>query len=1220
MLLGIVVFASAQVAGPDEMMKGIEFTRASSVYPYNSGSARQALERLAATGANWVTIVPVWWMSDTGASNIFWMLDQSPSDAEVRQAVRWARQLGLEVFMKPEVHCLSGVWQGHHDPHDEVWFYSYSSFIRHFAELAQEETCAMFCAGAELDKSADEPWERDQWLAIIGYVKSKFLGPVTYAADWRTYPSIPFWDAVDVIGINAYFPLSDDAVPHPLSDTVKYLAGVWKNRWIPEIEGFRNAHNWADTVKPIILTELGYRSIEGCYRYPWDEQIAAPCDGRMQRHCYIAGLHSLLGRPWFAGWFWHEWTTDPDQGGTEDLSYSPKGKPAQEVLRRWFAAVGTQRGISMAADRHHSDIYEWPRTELAVESLARTWAEWVTIVPVGWMDSIGSDGIRVINATTYPASPSDHALGQVMAWAESAGLKVVLKPHVDCINGDFRGNHDPKGAGVLEDWFEDYRVFITTYARMAESANCELFCIGTELNHAVDDGQEIALWRSSIIPAVRQAYSGPITFTALCTFLNDPPDDDTVLPDLWTDLDFIGVDAYFQLFPKELYPSYGDVRDTFDGQRPNVYDLVEGADPYNPLAWQQKWLPRLGSLSDLVDKPVIFPEIGYRSIDSSAWLGGGCQRYGWDSLYSGTTADLYAVCFPMDTLIGYVVGAGGAILKTTNSGGLWVSRSSGTSCDLYALSFPRQNAGYAVGADGTILKTEDGWENRTKKAIDGQHAAYRGVCFPFDPDTGYVVGDGGIALRTSNGGDNWSTMSVGTTAGLRSVDFPCRDTGFIVGDSGIVLRTTDAGSTWTRCNSPSGWTLRSVHFRSPDTGYVVGDSGTCLYTQDAGETWLDNSLRHSRQTLRAVTVPALRPKYDTSAYVVGDEAAILRVVSFDDAWEIDGMRQWYPVYRNYNDICFPDSLTGFIVGDSGTILKTTRGGRMRIDYNEQRNCYEAAFRAFWSSRDDLRPSPWFYGFHWWGWETEPTPRERQNGLWVDAFTPQQKPAQTVLTQWYSTRPVDPGPNGHHVRHYPTGSLDVVVPENGRVNVPLVLFRLESRSWEGGGPADQARLIQEYCGRGDTILKLDSTAWFNLGQQTTFNTEWRFLSGEGKYRFYVQFLDLPDKLSPPYPDFEDTVVVFDTTAAEGSITLNGGDRFATSQTCSLAYAASDMVSGVRATRLGRAELVNLVANPSFTAQDGGWEFFPGGRYRTSLDIACRVYGVGLTGFSFLIQQA
>ena len=58
------------------------------------------------------------------------------------------------------------------------------------------------------------------------------------------------------------------------------------------------------------------------------------------------------------------------------------------------------------------------------------------------------------------------------------------------------------------------------------------------------------------------------------------------------------------------------------------------------------------------------------------------------------------------------------------------------------------------------------------------------------------------------------------------------------------------------------------------------------------------------------------------------------------------------------------------------------------------------------------------------------------------------------------------------RHYPTGGLDVVVPASGKVNVPLVLCRLESHNWEEGGSADSARLLQEYYGLGDTVIASD----------------------------------------------------------------------------------------------------------------------------------------------------
>ena len=89
--LGNVYVTGGLWAGPDAMMKGIEFTRASSLKPYSISEAYQSLELLQTTGANWVTIVPVYWMSDTGAPNVFWMDDQSPTDDEVRQAIRFTR-------------------------------------------------------------------------------------------------------------------------------------------------------------------------------------------------------------------------------------------------------------------------------------------------------------------------------------------------------------------------------------------------------------------------------------------------------------------------------------------------------------------------------------------------------------------------------------------------------------------------------------------------------------------------------------------------------------------------------------------------------------------------------------------------------------------------------------------------------------------------------------------------------------------------------------------------------------------------------------------------------------------------------------------------------------------------------------------------------------------------------------------------------------------------
>jgi len=442
-LLLLVTGASmAQVLGPDAMIKGIEFTRAVGD-SYTSYDAQQSLEQLRATGARWVAIVPVYWMNDTGENYVFSVDGQSPTDSEVTQVVRWAKQRGLKVFMKPEVHCLSGVWQGYHTPHSAIWFQSYWYFIRRYARIAQAEGCEMLCVGSELDRTTGitgSEWGFTWWPNIINWVKGEYLGPVTYAADWRTYKNIPFWDSLDLIGINAYFPPWIPDHHHPLQQVdVQNLAGEWKLNYIPEIEAFRDSLGLADSTKPVIFTEIGYRSINGCATEPWNDTISSYYDPIEQRNCYIAALHSFLGGPWFAGWFWHEWTTDPDQGGTGDLTYSPKGKPVQEVLRRWSASIGTQKSAELPG--WERDRYAWPRTQLALASLADHNANWVALMGLWQADALDSNFTTIAPDSWQTAT--DTALRRAIKFAHQEGLSVMLKAQVCGPALQWQGPFDP---------------------------------------------------------------------------------------------------------------------------------------------------------------------------------------------------------------------------------------------------------------------------------------------------------------------------------------------------------------------------------------------------------------------------------------------------------------------------------------------------------------------------------------------------------------------------------------------------------------------------------------------------------------------------------------------------------------------------------------------------------------------------------------------------------
>ncbi|MEO0074298.1 MAG: hypothetical protein ABIK43_06570, partial [candidate division WOR-3 bacterium] len=709
--------AVAQVAGPDQMIKGVSFVRLPSGVHYDTPEADSSLHSLkVSTCANWITITPVWWQRDAGSSQVYLWTDSSPSDSEIRHAVRLAHQFGLRVFLKPEVRCSSQVWIGRHHPKSLSWFDSYRTFITRYARLAQEETCELFSIGYALDSAADEPEEVTQWLGIIDTVRKLYTGRLTYAADWRTYRQIGFWDAVDYIGINAYFPLEDDT--QSVSESVTFYSRIWEQRWIPQIQAFLDSLGTARL--PVVFTEIGYRSIRGCAGMPWDDTSAGAFDGWEQRCCYVAALHSLLGKPWFAGWFWREWLTSNSRTISAQ-GYDFRSKPAQEVLRRWNSSIATHRGACLPAWADY--IYSYPRTYLALCSLAAFGADWVTIHARWMMNSPGPDYDTIKPVSGH--SPTDSSIRCAIRWARGLGLNVSLNCYIACLDGRWCNDHDP---GNDRQWFKDESVFVTHYATIAEQESCEMLNFALEINRTMDSPDEAQLWTGMILPAVRRCYSGPLAYGSIADILYDDP---ALPPDrsFWGALDIVGFDWYAPLFPKTGYPPPPwSPRDSSESQTPSVDDLLNN--PVNPYAWRHKWIIRLESLYHVIEKPLMFTEIGYRSVDSTAcwpWQSG---FWGWKRMEPNTTADLYAVYFPADTLTGYVVGAGGTILRTVDGGVGWLGVSSGTTSNLYSVHFPVPDTGYVVGEQGTILRLQPGGVVKLGEPL--RNTKLLGVCFPAD--------------------------------------------------------------------------------------------------------------------------------------------------------------------------------------------------------------------------------------------------------------------------------------------------------------------------------------------------------------------------------------------------------------------------------------------------------------------------------------------------------
>jgi hypothetical protein len=188
------------------------------------------------------------------------------------------------------------------------------------------------------------------------------------------------------------------------------------------------------------------------------------------------------------------------------------------------------------------------------------------------------------------------------------------------------------------------------------------------------------------------------------------------------------------------------------------------------------------------------------------------------------------------------------------------------------------------------------------------------------PEYGVAVGDSGAVFITGNGGTTWQRKTSGTLNTLNYVTFkrmPGPDTalvGFAVGFNGVVARSMNDGQTWTVLPSFTTASLYGVHFIDKKAGWVAGTGSAVYKTTDGGNNWVKQSLPLS------TTLQAINFSNERRGFAVGWYGGVYATTNGGDQW----FKQVVTSNSLYG-ISFVDTVTGWIVGDGGTILKTTTG-------------------------------------------------------------------------------------------------------------------------------------------------------------------------------------------------------------------------------------------------------------------------------------------------------
>lgn len=285
---------------------------------WGSPAMENSLTELSSLGVRWVSIHPYAGVRRDGTIRF----QPAAETGYLERAAGFARREGIELFWKPHLaYWGSFGWRGDIDFGSDraAWrrfFDGYREFIVDQARFAERWRLPLLAIGLEYEKTTAHEQE---WRRIVAEVRRVYSGKITYSANWDSLERVPFWDALDLIGVQAYFPLSHEPFP---------TAAAIRRGWEAPLERLRKLSERHG--KPILLAEIGYDVAAEAAREPWRSRSRDTPENRaLQRRLMEVALEHLERQPFLAGMFWWKWMP----GSRRHSDFSMRHPGVMEVLR-----------------------------------------------------------------------------------------------------------------------------------------------------------------------------------------------------------------------------------------------------------------------------------------------------------------------------------------------------------------------------------------------------------------------------------------------------------------------------------------------------------------------------------------------------------------------------------------------------------------------------------------------------------------------------------------------------------------------------------------------------------------------------------------------------------------------------------------------------------------------------------------------------------------------
>ncbi|OSY87157.1 glycoside hydrolase [Tenacibaculum holothuriorum] len=321
LLLSLVCFSCSSQT---QKINGVSFVASSEAIN------NKHIQPVKKVSANYVALMPFGFIRSISSPEVQYNAKRQwfgETNEGLKQYSSEFRKEKIKVMVKPQIWVWNGTYTGKIEmKSEEDWKQletSYEKFIVSFAKTSEELKAEIFCIGTELEKFILH--RPEYWKQLIGKIRKVYSGKLTYAANWDEFKRVPFWNLLDYIGVDAYFPLSTKQQP---------TLEEFEKGWLPhktEIEKVQQQYQ-----KPILFTEYGYRSVHFTGKEPWDSNRV---EGQINHENQKNGLQALYNQfwkeDWFAGGFVWKWFHNYEKvGGMKNNRFTPQNKPAEETIKQ----------------------------------------------------------------------------------------------------------------------------------------------------------------------------------------------------------------------------------------------------------------------------------------------------------------------------------------------------------------------------------------------------------------------------------------------------------------------------------------------------------------------------------------------------------------------------------------------------------------------------------------------------------------------------------------------------------------------------------------------------------------------------------------------------------------------------------------------------------------------------------------------------------------------